>query len=577
MLHLVVMVVIYSKFSTTLKPVPMKTMHLSKLTDSIYSVYNAASQGLTPEAIEKCPKRPMNLLKKFFNADEQEVFMLIYVVNRHFDSDSTSFQDFREFFEMPALRFLEFQPVLNSLVDKGLLVNNKDPRYTNTNAINCTYTLVPEVAKAIADKTPILRTTKTYTTSLDFLEGIYDLVELATANKMVNREFTKRCEDLMASCSSVPYVSLLNTLHLPLSEQILFSCIVWKMLSSNEEMELDNAALLYGTIQEQVSFKQSIFSEKNMLMQLDLVRIQKGFMDNISMNLTTNGAELLGSVGFTFKVDAKKKNERILPTQISEKHLVYNESEQIQIQSLESILMEENYVNLRNRLADKHLPVGLNVLLFGAPGTGKTETVYQLARHTGREIIRVEIAETKSKWFGESEKLIKDIFTKYQEAAKKATLMPILLFNEADAIISSRKSGSQGESRQTENAIQNILLEELEKFNGIFFATTNLANNLDGAFDRRFLYKVKFLNPGLTQRQRILERKFPFLTADECEVLANDFNLSGGQMDNIARKSEIHFIMNGSNPTMEKITAYCHEELAITAKTTATSIGFGKN
>jgi SpoVK/Ycf46/Vps4 family AAA+-type ATPase len=155
--------------------------------------------------------------------------------------------------------------------------------------------------------------------------------------------------------------------------------------------------------------------------------------------------------------------------------------------------------------------------------------------------------------------------------------MPILLFNEADAIISNRKSNGHGDTRQTENAVQNILLEELEKFNGIFFATTNLANNLDTAFDRRFLYKVKFMNPGLTQRQLILERKFTFLCAEDCEILASEFDLSGGQIDNIARKSEIHYIMNGMNPSFEKVMGYCREELAITMKTSATSIGFGRN
>jgi len=552
----------------------MAKMNLSNLTKSIYSVFDVAPHGLNPELDVHCPKRPMNLLKKFFGAEEQEVYVLIKAVTRHFEGFTTSFEDFKEFFDLQALHMLEFQPLFNSLVDKGLLVNNSDPRYTTTNAIHCTYALAPEVAKAIADKTPIVPIKKSCSTSLDVMEEIYALTETATSTKMVQAEFMKRYLDFMSTCTNIPYAAMLKSLHLPIEEEILFSCIVWKILSSNDTIELDNAALIFGTLQDQVRFKQSVFSEKNPLLQLDLVSLSKDFMENISLGLTSTAADLLGPVGFTLKIDSTKKNERILPNQISEKHLVYNESEQTQIESLELILMEENYLNLRSRLAAKHLPVGLNVLLFGAPGTGKTETVYQLARQTGREIIRVEIAETKSKWFGESEKLIKDIFTKYAETAKGCALMPILLFNEADAIISNRKSSGHGDTRQTENAVQNILLEELEKFNGIFFATTNLANNLDSAFDRRFLYKVKFLNPGLSQRQRILERKFPFLSAEECELLASEFDLSGGQMDNIARKSEIHDIMNGMNPSFEKVTAYCREELAITTKIEVNVIGF---
>jgi hypothetical protein len=320
----------------------MKKMNLSKLTDSIYGVYNSACDGMTPEVIGRCPKRPLNLLKKFFNANEQEVFILVYVVNRHFDTNSTTFQDLQEFFDLPALRMLEFQPVLNSLVDKGLLVNNRDPRYTTTNAINCTYTLAPEVAKAIADKTEIVRPNMTYTSSLDVLEGIYNLTDKAMASKMLHAEFLKRYSDFIATSSSISYVSLLKSFHLPLGEEILFSCAVWKFLSSNEVVELDNAAIHFGSLQKQVCFKQSIFNEKNPLFQLDLMRMQKGFCDTISLGLTPHAADLLGSVGFTLNIEAQKKNERILPTQISEKQLVYNESEQIQIQSLESILMEEN-------------------------------------------------------------------------------------------------------------------------------------------------------------------------------------------------------------------------------------------
>ena len=552
----------------------MAKMNLSNLTKSIYSVFDVAPHGLNPELDVHCPKRPMNLLKKFFGAEEQEVYVLIKAVTRHFEGFTTSFEDFKEFFDLQALHMLEFQPLFNSLVDKGLLVNNSDPRYTTTNAIHCTYALAPEVAKAIADKTPIVPINKSCSTSLDVIEEIYALTENATSTKMVQTEFMKRYLDFMSACTNIPYAAMLKSLHLPIEEEILFSCVVWKILSSNDTIELDNAALVFGALQDQVRFKQSIFNEKNPLLQLDLVSLSKDIMENISLGLTSTAADLLGPVGFTLKIDSTKKNERILPNQISEKHLVYNESEQTQIESLELILMEENFLNLRCRLAAKHLPVGLNVLLFGAPGTGKTETVYQLARQTGREIIRVEIAETKSKWFGESEKLIKDIFTKYAETAKGCALMPILLFNEADAIISNRKSSGHGDTRQTENAVQNILLEELEKFNGIFFATTNLANNLDTAFDRRFLYKVKFLNPGLSQRQRILERKFPFLSAEECELLASEFDLTGGQMDNIARKSEIHDIMNGMNPSFEKVTAYCREELAITTKIEVNVIGF---
>ena len=165
-------------------------------------------------------------------------------------------------------------------------------------------------------------------------------------------------------------------------------------------------------------------------------------------------------------------------------------------------------------------------------------------------------------WFGQSEKLVKQIFTDYKAICEKATLTPILFINEADAILSKRKSNNSN-AGQTENAIQNILLEEMEKLEGILLATTNLEVNLDSAFDRRFLFKVKFEKPGLQQRQKIWADKLPQYDEPLLTTLANQFHLSGGQIDNIVRKSEIDYILNGAFPSESEIIAYCKDELAL--------------
>jgi len=83
---------------------------------------------------------------------------------------------------------------------------------------------------------------------------------------------------------------------------------------------------------------------------------------------------------------------------------------------------------------------------------------------------------------------------------------------------------------------QNILLEELENFKGIFLATTNLADNLDKAFDRRFLFKIKFERPELKARTAIWMDKISYLSKEDATYLADNFDLTGGQIDNIVRK-----------------------------------------
>jgi SpoVK/Ycf46/Vps4 family AAA+-type ATPase len=206
------------------------------------------------------------------------------------------------------------------------------------------------------------------------------------------------------------------------------------------------------------------------------------------------------------------------------------------------------------------MTTGITALMYGAPGTGKTESVYQLAKKYNRPVFKVEISETKSMWFGESQKLVKKIFTDYYAFKKTLQVCPILLFNEADAIIGKRKSAGSSTVSDTENAIQNVLLEELENFDGILFATSNLVANLDSAFERRFLFKVKFENPSPVNAAKIWRNKLPLLSSKEALQLASQFSYSGGEMENVARKSLMDEIVFGTKPNFERILSFCENE-----------------
>jgi SpoVK/Ycf46/Vps4 family AAA+-type ATPase len=167
--------------------------------------------------------------------------------------------------------------------------------------------------------------------------------------------------------------------------------------------------------------------------------------------------------------------------------------------------------------------------------------------------------------------LIKKIFRDYADLAKQNELTPILLFNEADAILSSRKTNNASAVSQTENAIQNILLEELENFKGIFIATTNLAENLDRAFDRRFLFKIKFNRPSVESRAAIWQDKMSNISPEDAIALSKEFELSGGQIDNVIRKAEIQMLLKN---TLEELKQFCAQEIIL--QKGFASIGFGK-
>lgn len=112
-------------------------------------------------------------------------------------------------------------------------------------------------------------------------------------------------------------------------------------------------------------------------------------------------------------------------------------------------------------------------------------------------------------WVGESEKNIKAIFDRYREHVKNSKVAPILLFNEADAVIGKRREGAEKAVDKMENSIQNIILQEMETLDGIMIATTNLEQNMDKAFERRFLYKIKFNKPSVEARMNIWRSMIP--------------------------------------------------------------------
>ena len=143
---------------------------------------------------------------------------------------------------------------------------------------------------------------------------------------------------------------------------------------------------------------------------------------------------------------------------------------------------------------------------------------------------------------------------------KEAKNLPILLFNEADAIFGKRLENKGSSVDQTENAIQNIILEQMEMQKGILIATTNLEGSLDPAFERRFLFKVKFERPSLEAKKQIWMDKLNGLGEDEAEVLAETFNLSGGEIENVVRKVTMNRVLTGAGYSLDYLKDLCSQE-----------------
>ena len=246
---------------------------------------------------------------------------------------------------------------------------------------------------------------------------------------------------------------------------------------------------------------------------------------------------------------------------LSQKQLFFPIDIQRQVEELSCFLQPDNYRKIQERMKEKGFRNGFACLFYGSPGTGKTETVYQLARKTGRNIMVVDVPQLKSMWVGQSEKNVKALFDRYREQVKRAKLTPILLFNEADAIIGKRKNGAENAVDKMENSLQNIILQEMEQLDGIMIATTNLQQNLDKAFERRFLYKIKFDKPTEEARAHIWHSMIPDLSEFDIHTLASKYDFSGGQIENIARHYAIDNILHGQKEdVLSMLIRHCDNE-----------------
>ncbi len=302
-------------------------------------------------------------------------------------------------------------------------------------------------------------------------------------------------------------------------------------------------------------------NKKHILQKQDLIELSsESFLGRSKILLTEKGRETFFEEDIDVFEEKVSDINLLSSDKINEKNLFFDEKLQKQLSTLESSLKEENLVALRERLQENNLPTGIAVLLYGQPGTGKTESVLQIARETSRAVMHVDISDTKSCWFGQSEKIIKEVFTRYRKISEKSKLKPILLFNEADAVFSKRKDSNSSNVAQTENAIQNIILEEMENLDGILIATTNLETNLDSAFERRFLFKVRFDKPTMESKKKIWRDKIPLLSEEDATDLARKFDFSGGEIDNIARKVILDNVISGNAPNIERIITICGEE-----------------
>lgn len=395
----------------------------------------------------------------------------------------------------------------------------------------------------------------------EFLDGLFEDLD---NDAILPGDLYHELKDLFSQNKELAFVQELNALNLEHFSDFMVLVILCHLLVNK-----DDDSICYHQIEDIYRHKSDFYEERSSFKEGTHSLMQKGLVEHICddgqadtsrIHLSDKAKSLLLS-DFHLRKSEANIGGLVKPETLTEKVLFYTAKNVPQVDELRSFLMPDRYTEIRDRMRTNGFRSGFACLFYGAPGTGKTETVYQLARQTGRSIMVVNIPEIKSMWVGQSEKNIQDVFDRYRLAVQRSEQAPLLLFNEADGILGIRQEGAQRSVDKMENSIQNIILQEMEKLDGILIATTNLTQNLDPAFERRFLYKICFEKPDASVREKIWHTMLPSLSPEECTALASNYDLSGGQMENVARKFSINSILYGNEKSpMEILHAYCNAE-----------------
>lgn len=515
----------------------------------------AKDSQLSKDFFRKAGKYIKYLSEALDLTKEQSVMMSLFIDNS--EDSSISISDFGTFLGCRTTRIIRFMNDIDVLEKRGLIICCRDRRGRS-------YRVPMKVIEAFQHNELYKPEDLSGLSCAELFAELEDIFDMRKNDELTEKGVCEKIRELFTNNPNLIFVEKLKSFNLDVEDELLLVLFSHLFVNnSDDNIGYHDLDFLFDK-RRWNRIKSSLNSGDHILLSTKMIEYNNddGFVNRESFRMTMEAKRTLFEELNLSSLNTNQKKAGLLKTNdIAKKKLYYDEEVRNQVSELTQLLTDDHYQEIRNRLKESGFRCGFTCLFYGMPGTGKTETVLQLAKETGRDIMQVNISEIKSMWVGESEKNIKALFDNYRNKVKECKLTPILLFNEADAIIGKRQEGAERAVDKMENSIQNIILQEMETLDGILIATTNLAQNMDKAFERRFLYKIKFTKPTIEARMSIWREMIPTLLEADIHALAVKYDFSGGQIENIARHYAIDNILHGSSSNvLETLSIHCDNE-----------------
>ena len=540
------------KKTTSRKKAQMKP--LPTLLQAIERVVELSSDSkMSPEFMKKA-KAEIQLLAKSYGITERQAVLFCICMEK--GPNRVDYSDIASHLDMNKISVLSYASDIDALVRRRLLkyrdVKDEDDFDIPTAVIRC---LKHNEVYELPNRTGL--------DCASVFELLDQWFEDLDDDAISPHELCEELQTLFEDNPQVGFVKHLKEYYLNAEDQMMVAFFCHRLVNrDDDDIRFGQIEDLFGNQGDFNRAKTELRSGEHKVQRKKVIehRCVDGIADVTRYKLTESAKRTLLA---EMKINAaeEKLADMLDTSKLGEKQLFFPKDIERQVEELGSFLQPENYQKIQDRMKEKGFRNGFACLFYGGPGTGKTETVYQLAKKTGRNIMVVDVPQLKSMWVGQSEKNVKALFDRYREQVKRAKLTPILLFNEADAIIGKRKNGAENAVDKMENSLQNIILQEMENLDGIMIATTNLQENMDKAFERRFLYKIKFEKPTEEARRHIWHTMIPELSELDVHTLASKYDYSGGQIENIARHYAIDNILHGQDDdVLPMLIRHCDNE-----------------